>query len=136
MPDKLFLDTNIAVYCFDCSAPAKQAKAKALMAGKNWVCSWQVVQEFSNVALHKFEVPMKPADLLDYLRLVLWPRCRILPSEELYTAALGIHSTLRYRMFDSLIIAAALASGASELFSEDLQHGQKIGSLTLRNPFR
>ncbi|CAN5757321.1 hypothetical protein BH23GEM11_BH23GEM11_06690 [soil metagenome] len=37
---------------------------------------------------------------------------------------------------DALIIEAAQAAGASELPSEDLQVGQRFGSLVLTNPFR
>ena len=37
--------------------------------------------------------------------------------------------------WDSLIIAAALESGCSELWSEDLQHGRVVeGRLTIVNP--
>jgi predicted nucleic acid-binding protein len=34
-----------------------------------------------------------------------------------------------------LIVASALAGGAKKLLSEDLQHGQRIGSLEIVNPF-
>jgi predicted nucleic acid-binding protein len=38
--------------------------------------------------------------------------------------------------FDALIVAAALDAGCHLLFSEDLQHGQRFGALTVENPFR
>lgn len=136
MPAEVFLDTNVFVYAFDDTAPPKQTRAKALIFGdRKWTCSWQVVQEFSNVALHKFKIPMKPADLGDYLELVLWPRCGILPSRELSEGAIDIHRAYGYRFYDSLIISSALAAGVRELLSEDLQSGQKIGPLTIKNPF-
>ena len=65
MSAKVFLDTNIVVYAFDPSAPAKQSRARELLGKSDWVVGWQVVQEFSQVALHRFKVPMKPADLDD-----------------------------------------------------------------------
>lgn len=38
--------------------------------------------------------------------------------------------------WDSLIVAAALATGCDTLYSEDLQDGQVFeGPLTVRNPF-
>jgi predicted nucleic acid-binding protein len=40
-----------------------------------------------------------------------------------------------YSIFDSLIIAAALRAGARTLYSEDMQDGQAIDGLTIRNPF-
>ena len=135
MPADVFLDTNILVYSFDSDSPEKQRKAKELLAGSGWFVSWQVVQEFSSVALHRFQVPLKPPDLSDYLSLKLWPHCRILPSEAILTKAVAIHARYGFRYYDSLIVASAIAGSAKTLFSEDLQHGQSIDSLTIRNPF-
>jgi predicted nucleic acid-binding protein len=39
-------------------------------------------------------------------------------------------------VYDALIVAAAQDAGCRILFSEDLQHGQKFGALTVENPFR
>ncbi len=135
MSAEVFLDTNIFVYCFDSENPTKQAVAKKLVAGRNWFVSWQVVQEFSSVALHRFKVPLKPADLADYIEWRLWPDCRILPSVNIFTQAASIHGRFGFRYYDSLIVASALAGGARKLLSEDLQNGQRIGSLEIRNPF-
>jgi predicted nucleic acid-binding protein len=135
MPADVFLDTNVLVYSFDADSPAKQRKAKELLAGSGWFVSWQVIQEFSSVALHRFKVPLVPQDLSDYLTLKLWPRCRILPSEVILTKALAIHARYGFRYYDSLVVASAVAGGAKTIFSEDLQHGQAIDSLTIQNPF-
>jgi predicted nucleic acid-binding protein len=135
MSAEVFLDTNILVYCFDSTNPEKQNISKELVARNNWVVSWQVVQEFSSVALHKFRTPLKSADLADYIELRLWPRCRVLPSEAILRKAATIHERYGFRFYDSLIIASALASGATTLLSEDLQHGQRIDSLEFLNPF-
>jgi predicted nucleic acid-binding protein len=35
-----------------------------------------------------------------------------------------------------MLIAAALKAGCRTFYSEDLQHSQKVESLTIRNPFR
>lgn len=137
MPAEGFLDTNVLVYRFDADSPAKQRKAKELLAGSGWFVSWQVIQEFSSLGLHRFEVPLVPQDLSDYLTLKLWPRCRILPSEVILTTALAIYARYGFRCYDSLVVASAVAvaGGAKTLFSEDLQLGQSIDSLTIQNPF-
>ncbi len=135
MPAEVFLDTNILVCSFDADAPAKQQKAKELLASSGWFVSWQVIQEFSSVALHRFKVPLEHPDLSDYLSLRLWPRCRILPSEIILKKAIALHSRYGFRYYDSLVVASAMAGRARTLFSEDLQHGQSIDSLTIRNPF-
>ncbi len=38
--------------------------------------------------------------------------------------------------WDSLIITIAQKAGAETLYSEDMQHGQKFGGLTIINPFK
>ena len=73
MSAEVFLDTNILVYGFDPEAAAKQRVSKGLLDSKGWFVSWQVIQEFSSVALHRFAVPMKANDLADYISLKLWP---------------------------------------------------------------
>jgi predicted nucleic acid-binding protein len=135
MSAEVFLDTNIFVYCFDADNPSKQAIAKKLVGKRDWFVSWQVVQEFSSVALHRFKVPLKPADLSDYIAFRLWPECRILPSQPIFNQAMSIHGRYGFRFYDCLVLASALAGGAKTLLSEDLQHGQRIGSLEVLNPF-
>ena len=135
MSAEVFLDTNIFVYCFDADNPSKQAIAKKLVSGRGWFVSWQVVQEFSSIALHRFKVPLKPGDLSDYIAFRLWPECRILPSQAIFNQAISIHGRYGFRFYDCLVLASALAGGAKTLLSEDLQDGQHIGSLEIVNPF-
>jgi predicted nucleic acid-binding protein len=54
----------------------------------------------------------------------------------MHDEALRISQRYKYGIYDSLVIAAALEGGCSVLYSEDMQHGQSIGSLKIRNPFR
>ena len=53
-----------------------------------------------------------------------------------HDATIRIASHTGYQFYDALIIASALESGCTTLFSEDLQDGQVVeGRLTIRNPF-
>ncbi len=54
---------------------------------------------------------------------------------EIHDAAVDISERYGFHFFDSLIVAAALRAKCSILYTEDLQHGQKIEGLTIRNPF-
>lgn len=130
-----FLDTNVIVYAFDHSAPRKRERALEIMAGRDWLVSWQVIQEFCSVALHRFEVPLRSEDLRDYVDLKLWPSCRVLPSRQILLKALEVQRSCGFRFYDSLIVASALAGEARTLLSEDFQHGQQIGPLRIINPF-
>lgn len=135
MSVETFLDTNILVYAFDRTSPVKAQRARELIQGYHWQISWQVVQEFASVALHRFVVPLSAPDLASYLDLVLWPRCKVLPTASLYRRALELQQQTQYRFYDSLVIASALAAEVKILYSEDLQSGRSIGDLTIVNPF-
>jgi predicted nucleic acid-binding protein len=139
MSADFFLDTNILVYSFDDREPAKRDKARELieqaLETRRGAISWQVVQEFLNVALHKWHKPMTPADSREYLQTVLNPLCTVYPSTEIWSASLRIAEESQYRFYDSLIVAAAIQSGATIIYSEDLQHGRQFGTLEIRNPF-
>ena len=57
------------------------------------------------------------------------------PVEALYRRGLEVRFRYRYSFHDSMIIAAALELNCKTLYSEDLRHGQKLGGLTIENPF-
>jgi predicted nucleic acid-binding protein len=99
------------------------------------IISFQVVQEFLNVATRKFATPLTEADSALYLKQVLNPLCEVHSGIDLYEDALDIQERWKYGFYDSLILAASLASECDLLFTEDLQHGQKIRDITIINPF-
>ena len=139
MSDRFFLDTNIFVYSFDRSAATKAQKAtqlirKALTTQKGMI-SYQVVQEFFNVALRKFSQPMKAADAEQYLGTVFRPLLGVHSSQALYAEALHLQAKSGLSWYDSLIVSAAIKAQCDFLFTEDLQHGQRFGSLQIMNPF-
>ena len=139
MSDRFFLDTNIFVYSFDQSAAAKARKATQLireaLTTQKGVISYQVVQEFFNVALRRFTQPMKVADAEHYLSTVFRPLLGVHSSQALYAEALHLHAQSGLSWYDSLIVSAAIQARCDLLFTEDLQHGQRFGSLQVRNPF-
>ncbi len=136
---RFFLDTNIFVYSFDQTAPSKAKLAtqlirKALTTQKGAI-SFQVVQEFFNVALRRFARPMNASDAEQYFAVTLRPLLAIHSSHALYLEALHLQSRNQLSWYDSLIVAAAQQTHCEVLLSEDLQHGQKFGSLRVENPF-
>ncbi len=138
-PGLFFLDTNVFVYSFDTSAPAKQQTARQLIQAalrtQRGVISTQVVQEFLNLALRKFRKPMTVSDARDYLRSVLIPLCQHFPSTAFYDRALLLKEETGYSWYDTLIVTAAVETGCTTLFSEDVQSGRVVKSVTIRNPF-
>ncbi len=135
-----FFDSNLFIYLFDDAAPAKQRRAQALvrmaLETRSGCISHQVVQETLNVLTRKLAVPVTPSDAQAFLQQVLMPLWHVMPSQKLYTDALGLQSRLGFSFYDSLIVAAALERGCKRLFTEDLQHGQRIDGLRIENPFK
>jgi len=139
MSDRFFLDTNLFVYTFDSSAPAKAKKAAQLIrraadTGEG-IISYQVVQEFFSVAFRRFTQPMSVAEAEQYLITVLRPLLAVHSSPAIYFEAMRIAEKHRISWYDSLIVAAALEGQCEKLYSEDFQHGRKIGTLRIENPF-
>jgi predicted nucleic acid-binding protein len=136
----VFLDTNIFVYAFLASEPRKRAKAveliEACLGSGRGSISYQVVQEFANVARKKFVVSLSASDCKAFIDAAMQPLNRVPSSTGLVNSALELQEELRYSFYDCLMLAAALQSGADTLYTEDLQHGQLVhGSLRIVNPF-
>ncbi|OQX01318.1 MAG: VapC toxin family PIN domain ribonuclease [Thiothrix lacustris] len=133
-----FLDTNVLVYTFDKTALEKQATAQQLLeralAGDGCI-SFQVMQEFLNLALRKFDPPLTIAQAKRYVQTTLEPLCLVYADVDLYQRALDVRERWRFSFYDSLIVAAALEAHCTILYSEDLQHNQKVEALTIINPF-
>lgn len=140
MRDKFFLDTNILIYSFDASKPDKQKISRDLIKvglEKGIGCiSYQVVQEFLNVATRKFAIPISYDDSRIFLLTVLEPLCEVYASIDLFHRTLELAERWKYTFYDALIIAAALQNRCTILYSEDLQDGQIIHELKITNPFR
>ena len=135
MSTEYFLDTNVLVYAFDQTQPKKRERARDLLDPKrDWAISWQVVQEFSSVALHRFAEPVNPNFLENFLELVRLPKCLVMPSQSLYTAAISLHRKTQYRFYDSSIATAAVESVASALWTGDLQAGRPSTRVQIENP--
>lgn len=133
MIDTVFLDTNTLVY-FAAADADKVAKAEALLLAGGTI-SVQVLNELTLACLRK--VGMDWAEV-DELLAVVRAACRIEPLTET-TYDLGRQLAERYqlRVYDAMIVAAALLAGADTLYSEDMHDGLLVeGRLRIRNPFR
>jgi predicted nucleic acid-binding protein len=135
----VFLDTNILVYALGPHDVEKSTIANLLLlegiATRQGTISYQVVQEFLNLALGKFNMPITADTAAGYVHDVVGGLQVIAWSLDLMESGLTIAARYRFSWYDSLIVAAALASGCETLYTEDLQHGQRIEGLTVVNPF-
>jgi predicted nucleic acid-binding protein len=135
MSAKAFFDTNILLYIYG-DEQGKREQATALFdeysQSGGALLSTQVVQEFYVVASRKLEMPQRQLRELTRSFLDL-PLVIIGPSH--ITRAIEIERRYKISFWDALILAAAESGGAQVLLTEDLNHGQKYGSVLVRNPF-
>lgn len=133
-----FLDTNIFVYMLDGSDDFKRQRAEELVQrslSRGTGCiSYHVVQETLNVATRK--LGFAEDDSRTLLTHVLAPLWTVHPSASLYELGLEVRGRYGFSFYDSIIVAGAIESGCSRLYTEDLQHGQRVESLTIEDPFR
>lgn len=134
-----FLDTNLFVYQLTTEDEAKAEVAgriirEGIRTGRACI-SFQVIQECLNVIVRHAEIALTVEQAQRYLDTSLKPLWRIYPSAALYQRGLEIQARHRFSFYDALIVAAAQEAGCKLLYSEDLQHGQQIDALTIRNPF-
>ena len=136
--DRVFLDTNVLVYLFDASSPAKQARARSLIeelgASSRAVLSTQVLQEFYVSVTRKLSAPLPESDAEAAVEaLCVLPVVTVDPSLVLR----GISVARRHRLsfWDGLVVATAAAAGCRMLLSEDLRHGLELAGVSIENPF-
>jgi predicted nucleic acid-binding protein len=126
-----FLDTNVPLYLLS-SDKKKAARAEELVAAGG-VVSVQVLHEFLAVAQGKLGLEFDEAcEVLDAVKAT----CRVVPLDAaVHERALEIAAATGFHIYAAAICAAALEAGCGVLWSEDLQDGQRVEGLTIRNPF-
>lgn len=139
MNDRFFLDTNVVVYFFDPSSPKKSEQAAHLLRVARQtgmgVISYQVVQEFLNVAHKRSHGSMGLKEAQQFLAAVLLPLCAVHSSASLFHRALDLVDRFHVHWYDALIVAGALEADCGILYSEDFQNEQNFDALEVRNPF-
>lgn len=132
MPEpEVFLDTNVLLYSLS-SEPAKANRVEALVSAGG-VISVQVLNELASVGLRKLGLTLvEIREILATVRAL----CMVVPVD-ISVHELGLEMVQRYQLnlYDGMIVAAALRSGCTILYSEDMQHQQTFGSLRIVNPF-
>ena len=132
-----FIDTNVLVYFVDGRNRAKQSIARTVIAdaigNPEYVMSLQVLNEFANVSLKK--LGMTEDEVRQYIEA--FQRMRIVFQQSGWTVrALEIRKQYGLQFYDSLLLAAAEASGCDEFWTEDLNDGQMYCGIKVVNPFK
>ena len=139
MKERVFLDTNVLVYLFDADDLAKQRRVQELLSNRELraqlILSTQVLQEFYVSVTRKLGTPLDPEAAFQAVQdLAAFPVVQIDPP--LILLAIQRSRKAKVSFWDALILEAALAAGATLLYSEDFQVGAVFGGLRIANPFK
>jgi predicted nucleic acid-binding protein len=133
---RVFIDTNVLVYRFDASEPAKQAAAQQALASveHTFIISTQVMLEFYVTVTRKLrpalshEAAAEQAATLARLPVVSADHHLV---ERAVTTA-GRH---QLSVWDAMVLEAAVEADCEEIWTEDLADGATLRGVTVRNPF-
>lgn len=135
----VFVDTNVFVYRFDQSEPAKQARCEAWLRhlwnqGEGRL-SIQVLEELYVTLTRKVDHPLNPADGRLVVRsLFSWDP--VVLDRGTLEGAWALQDRYSLSWWDALIVSAAQVSACSLLLTEDLSHDQELDGVRVIDPLR
>ena len=129
-----FLDTNVLVYAHDRGAGRKYALAADLLT-RLWeegsgAISVQVLVEFYAAAIKRgLKASEAEAVISD---LDAWPIHSAVHADVM--RAIELRHRYKISWWDALVVNSANELGCEVLWSEEMNHGQRYGGVTVRNP--
>ena len=134
MNDRVLVDTNIWIYAhLEKPGDARFEKAQQIVADPaGLVVSVQVLNEYYSVMLKNGA----DDDLIQSNIQIILNRYEVCWfSAALLQRSYALRNRYRFSCWDSLILAAAIESNCTRLYTEDLQHGQSVEKIQIVNPF-
>jgi predicted nucleic acid-binding protein len=133
-----FFDTHVLVCCMDAGDPVRQARAIACFARAceqdTVVLSAQVLQEFYAITTRQLNPALSATEAQAQIeRLASFEVVGSTSTSVLEATRLAQRHQIPW--WNALILEAALRAQADVLVTEDGQHGQRFGKLTIENPF-
>ncbi len=133
---KYFLDTNIPLYASS-ARPEDETKrliSLQILSDGGFATSAQVQQEFYHIATRKNEPKMAHEEAIGWLDDLA--AFEVIPvTRQIVVDGAGYANRYQLSYWDGAIIAAAHVAGVDTILSEDLNNGQKYGSVQVINPF-
>lgn len=129
-------DTNIFIYSFDRTDPGKHVKAKRLisaMLDRATAVPMQVISETLNAAHKKRHLIAPDARIACEALADLVHIEPATPDDAVAASRLAEDRKLQF--FDAQLIKTQARLGVTVLLTEDLQSGQRFGTLQVLNPF-
>jgi predicted nucleic acid-binding protein len=135
------IDTNVFVYAFDATEPAKQSTAReffrrVMTSTESTLVPWQVAVELL-ARFRKWESAGKMTGDEVHARftefLGVWTL--VVPTARIFDSSFRLRSHYSLSHWDSMLIAACQEAGVTRLYSEDMQNGADYDGVNIVNPF-
>ena len=138
MIGRVLVDTNILVYAYDADALEKRSKAREviddLWENESGVLVAQVLAEFFITITRKVKHPLPISSARQIIEdyQAGWT---VYPTTQgtVLKAISGVESH-QLSFWDAMIWASAVINGVSTIYSEDMQDGQIVEDVLIRNP--
>lgn len=133
-----FIDTNVLVYAYDEAVGEKQHRATELVSrladARQAAASIQVLQEYYVTVTRKIERPLSPEKAREVVAaFARWRVHSPLAADVLLAIDVSVDNKISF--WDAMILTSAFRLGCKTLWSEDLNPGQQILGVTVKNPF-
>jgi predicted nucleic acid-binding protein len=135
------VDTNVLLYSIDRNEPVKQRKAQDLLrllhsSSEPTILLWQVLGEAAQqLRRWREQGRLTQAEFAQHLQAFrhLFPLA--LPTAQAFDAAMSLSERFSLSHWDSMILGACQAAGATHFYTEDIGAPRTIDATELINPF-
>lgn len=129
---RAFIDSNILLYANLEDDRRKMLIARQLLGDVLTVVSPQILLETTNVLIRRTAIG--PLDAARLLRPFI--DSEVAPTtEQTVRESWRIADRYGFHIHDATVVASAIGARCATLYSEDLQHDQRIESVRIVNPF-
>jgi predicted nucleic acid-binding protein len=135
------VDTNVLLYSVDRNEAAKQLIAQQLLhklhsSNESTLLLWQVLGELGQqLRRWRDQGRLTPTEFSQHLQAFRHVFPLALPTAEVFDAALRLTERFSLSHWDSMILGACQAAGATRLYTEDIGAPRTIDGIELINPF-
>ena len=135
------VDTNVLLYSVDRNEAAKQLIAQQLLhklhsSNESTLLLWQVLGELGQqLRRWRDQGRLTPTEFSQHLQAFRHVFPLALPTAEVFDSALHLTERFSLSHWDSMILGACQAAGATRLYTEDIGAPRTIDGIELINPF-
>lgn len=115
--------------------PRKYDIAHRILADERYAISSQILGEFYAVTRYNQHEMLNMGEAQNWVQRLM-PFSLVTVDPPLVAAAMFVKERFKIQFWDAALVAASDRLNIKTLYTEDLNHGQKYGSVTAINPFK